>query len=233
MTKYEEKRAAIKKAFESYKPLPDPQMERSPSGKYLLVITRFETKPGAWSYTRGQVFCGEHLVAEVLRNYSSFPFAWVEGHPNGHDYLACGEDYQGQTIVEVDTGRQVSTYPEAAHKGFGFCWASIHPSPDKQVLAVDGCYWACPYEVVLYDFRDPMNLPLPELERWDDAEGFDEWRSTGSIQLARTVEVRKSDKKLIDDLPEEEWPPESEWEDLKITKLWTPECLKEKTNATR
>jgi hypothetical protein len=233
MTAYEEKRASIVKAFEGYKPLPQPLAATSPSGKYRLVITTYETKPGSWAYTRGQVFCGSHEVADVMRNYSRFPYAWAEGHPNGHDYLLCGEDYQGQTVVELDTGRQVSTYPEAATKGFGFCWSSIHPSPDKKFLAVDGCFWACPYEVVIYDFRDPMNLPLPELERWDEAESFDEWQSQGAIQLARTVEVRKSDKKPIDDLEEAEWPPESEWEDMKIIKLWTPECLKEKTNEAR
>lgn len=157
--------------------------------------------------------------------YSAFPFGWAEGHSNGHDYLLCGEDYQGYTVIELDTKERKDLLPESVPKqytykdqngveksgvvdtypnGYGFCWADIKPSPDRNVLAVSGCYWACPYEVVLYDFSDPMRLPYWEIERWDEIEDFDSWGSDGKITMSRTIEVRKSDGKPFADLSDDE-----------------------------
>ena len=64
----------------------------SPSGKYRLVVTRHGTGPGTWNYSKGRVYRktnagGWELFAEICRNYGSFPFAWVEGHKDGDDYL--------------------------------------------------------------------------------------------------------------------------------------------------
>jgi len=133
--------------------------EFSPSGKYKLVLTSFSTGPGTWSYTQGTVYHlgSDEPVAVVQRNYHSFPFLFVEGHPNGHDYLVCGEDYQGQTVIELDTGKRRDLLPEDASKGWGFCWVGYEWVPSMQALLVEGCYWACPYEFRFYDFSDPMN----------------------------------------------------------------------------
>jgi hypothetical protein len=62
----------------------------------------------------------------------------------------------------------------------GFCWASVHPAPDGLTLAIEGCYWACPYELVFYDFRDPQNVPLLEIariEEYFDATGWEDNRT--------------------------------------------------------
>jgi hypothetical protein len=45
---------------------------------------------------------------------------------------------------------------------------AVYPSPDGLVLAVDGCYWACPYEIVFFDFANPASLPLPEIDRCEE-----------------------------------------------------------------
>lgn len=130
----------------------------SPSGKYKLVVTPYATKPGCWGYTQGLVYTvgSDTPIAEIQRNYSAFPFLFVEGHPNGHDYLIGGEDYQGQTVIELDTGARRDFLPEAAAKGHGFCWASYQFEPSVQLLVVQGCFWACSYETCFYDFADPM-----------------------------------------------------------------------------
>lgn len=222
----------------------------SPSGKYQLTLDTYQTKPGCWSYSRGRVFERDRLVADVKRNYHHFPFAWAEQHPNGHDYLICGEDYQGYTTIELDTGRRNDLQPNSYERrftykdsktgeektgsvpaypnGYGFCWASIHPSPDRMVLAVSGCFWAAPYEIVLYDFSEPMKFPYWELERWDDAEDFDAWETAGTLRLSRTLEVRKSDGKPLDDLSYEEMDKAedaSDIEERKLSKLWEPKNL--------
>jgi len=135
-------------------------------GRYKLDIYRYGTKQGCWEYTQGRVYRDGNFVTNVNRNYSSFPFSWIVGHANGHDYLVAGEDYQGQTIIELDTGKRSDTLPEDAEKGWGFCWAIHKYFPKQQILVVDGCLWACPYEFRFYDFSDPLNFK--EIKYEDD-----------------------------------------------------------------
>lgn len=131
----------------------------SPSGRYKLVVTHFNSKPGYSGYTQGKLFRqdSDKPFTVVNRNFYSFQFNWIEGHPNGHDYLVCGEDYQGSTVVELDTGNRRSYVPEEAKQGFGFCWVGSKLDVASKILIVEGCIWACPYEYRFYDFADPMN----------------------------------------------------------------------------
>lgn len=167
----------------------DAKTHMSPTGQYRLVVTSQETSPGAWRYTKGTVYwvASGTPVATICRNYSAFPFSWVENHPDGHDYLVCGEDYQGQTVVQLDTGGRVDHKPASASQGFGFCWAKHWPSPDKTMLAVSGCYWACPYEMRVYDFSEPMNPPWPmlTLSNWSEFGG---WNEDNTCTFGREVE---------------------------------------------
>ncbi len=138
----------------------------SQSGKYILVITKQPTKPGCWDYSVGEVSLNSVLISTVNRNYSSFPFLFIEGHPNGHDYLVCGEDYQGQTVIELDTGKRLDFLPPEAEKGHAFCWADYEFDAASNLLVVEGCHWACPYEFRFYDFSNPM-LGWPEIKADD------------------------------------------------------------------
>lgn len=119
------------------------------------------------------------LLDDVRRNYGLFWFAWVTR--DGLDYLLCGEDYQGYNVIDLAGGRNVLTFPEAAYKGGGFCWTAVHPSPSGRTLAVEGCYWACPYELVFYDLPEPTRSPLPELGRVQDLYDIKGW--TGEHQF--------------------------------------------------
>ncbi len=202
---YAAKRAEIENRFSQCTEVEDSiATHKSPSGGFLLTISRYTTGPDTWDYSRGIVrrLSGE-LIADIKRNYGHFWHAWVQ-HGNGCEYLLCGEDYQGYTVINLTTGHTASYFPEQGHQGFGFCWADVHPSPDGDILAVDGCYWAAPYEVVFYDFRNPDELPLAEIERIDSLDTCDGWNPDGSFTLVREIEVRKSDGTPYDELPEEE-----------------------------
>jgi len=137
----------------------------SPSGRYKLVTSRFSTGPGTWDYSQGKVFQvgSDEPIAVIQRKYGAFPFLWVENHPKGN-FLIGGEDYQGQTVVELDTGKVVNNLSHGADQGFGFCWADYSFNEVWCVLVVDGCHWACPYEIKLFDFSDPINQGWPEIE---------------------------------------------------------------------
>ena len=133
---------------------------KSDSGKYELYIT----KHSKYGYSKCKVYHDGVLITEICRNYYDFPFLFIENHPNGNSYLICGEDYQGQTVVELNTGRKRNFLPKEAKKGHGFCWANYTFDAATQVLVVDGCYWACSYEFKFFDFSDPIEKGWPELE---------------------------------------------------------------------
>ena len=164
--KYKESRKELEKFFKK-KMLGEAKAHFSESGNYVLTIQQYETKKGCWKYSRGIVENKDgESIADIKRNYSSFEFLFVV-HPNGKEYLVCGEDYQGYTIINL-TDKVIKTYvPEGWLKGAGFCWIDYKFNEDDQQLIVNGCYWAFPYETVTYDFSNPDELPFKELNRKD------------------------------------------------------------------
>ncbi len=153
----------------------------SPSGKYRLDVTRHNTGGTTWEISKGRVYWGELLIATVCRNYPAFPFAWIEDHPNG-DFLVCGKSYMSYSLVDLISG-QTTHNPEK-----GFCWSSIHPSPDKSMLAVTGCYWGGEYEVRIFDFSNPRTFPYPLLKS-SSLDTFLGWNADSSCQVGVTYTV--------------------------------------------
>lgn len=143
----------------------------SPSGRYRLQVTPYETGKGYWNLTEGIVFgppskdVPSGIIEVVQRNYAHFWHCWVEPHSDGHSYLLCGEDYQGQTVIQLDTGKRIDYLPKEAKKGWGFCWIAVEPIEDDQLI-VDGCYWGAPEERLIVDFSKPMELPYPVVDRY-------------------------------------------------------------------
>ncbi len=180
-------------------------VSHSPDGRFRLVVTNYRTRPNCIGFARGDLFESERKVLHIDRNIVGFPFAWVKHPANGHTYLLCGEDYQGQTVIDCDTGEMVVHIPAAAEQGFGFCWAAIHPNPaDPSLLAVEGCVWAAPYDVLFVRLHPDGGLE--ELARAGEAD-FGGWQDGGrSARLKREIEVVKSTGKPTRELsgPEEE-----------------------------
>ena len=190
--RYLVKRDRVESNFTDENRRPD-ETEReisSPSGRYRLQVCRYGTKPGCWDYSRGEVFRVEdgQRVADVKRNYSSFWHLFVEDHKlTGHDYLVCGEDYQGHTVVDLTTGEVMSHIPDEAFRGHGWCPTSAALMGDGLTLEVHGCYWAGPYETRLWDFSNP--LPDPGV-------GLPRSALLGGVVMARqhTTQVRVTDE---------------------------------------
>ncbi|MBN1910135.1 MAG: hypothetical protein JW818_10380 [Pirellulales bacterium] len=204
--RYKERRVEFEKRFNTYTSVPGSEAtEQSPSRRYELTTTAYTAGPSTWGFSRGIVVdptTGE-TIADIHRNYGAFWHAWVM-HPNGNEYLLCGEDYQGQTIVNLSQREVHTHFPEVGYNGSGFCWAQVFPSPDGLVLAVDGCNWACPYDLVFFDFRNPDVLPYPELGRTTDIVDSKGWKDNATFVLTRDIAIRKADGIPFDSLPEEE-----------------------------
>lgn len=134
--------------------------------KYRLVISHYKTRPGCGGVSKGEVFCGDKLIATVKRNYDSFWHYFVLNHPKtGHDYLLCGEDYQGYNVINLTTGENHVYVPKAALEGIGWCIIEV-TGFDRETckLMADGCIWACNYETITFDFSNPDVVPLPILD---------------------------------------------------------------------
>lgn len=153
----------------------------STSGKFKLEIHHYNHVEGfiRHNYTKGIVTDSEHKIIDIIyRNYDPFLFSWLE--VNGKEYLLCGLDYQGYSIVNLSNKETNHYVPEEAYKGHGFCWGEIIYFQQKKLIVIDGCYWACPYEIVFYDFSNPMNVPYNELFRVDvdSILNWDSWKDS-------------------------------------------------------
>lgn len=205
INKYKDWRKEIEACFNECEIVTNDTEEHvSPSGKYKLVIEYFE-KADSWNYSKGTIInlSTNKVITEVKRNYGVFWHTWVK-HANNNEYLLCGEDYQGYTTINLTKEKTHIYFPEDGYEGSGFCWAAVYPSPDSSLLAVDGCYWACPYDLVLFDFKYPDVLPYKELKRFDSLDKCSGWSKENTLILTREVEVRKSDQKPYSELSDKE-----------------------------
>jgi hypothetical protein len=139
----------------------DSKSAESPSKRFRLDATNFWSKEPSWDLTKMEIFNQELNVKllEFFVNESQFFYGW--GSANNIEYLICAEDiFGGQTIVDLTHGKIVGYSPNKD----GFIWTDFHLSPDGKTLATIGCYWGWDYVIKIYDFSDPMNLPLKELK---------------------------------------------------------------------
>jgi hypothetical protein len=164
----------------------------SPSRTYKLVVTQFSTGPNTWKYSQGIVYRNDddRPIATVQRNYGHFPYLFIEGHPKG-DFLVCGQDYQGQTVIELRSGTRREAMSEGSDGGGGFCWAGYTFHAPSKILVVDGCHWACPNEYRFFDFSDPMS-GWPPIET-DGIVDVDEIAPVIEGEVVRCVFTREPD----------------------------------------
>lgn len=101
----------------------------------------------------------QKVIFEYLTNHDDDFHTWI--CKNGNDYLLFPEVQGGQSILDISEQKLYSFYSEDDP----FIWVDIFISPDKTKLAVMGCYWACPTELVIYDCNDLTNLPYVPIYR--------------------------------------------------------------------
>jgi hypothetical protein len=142
----------------------------SPSGAYRLTIQEYRRPPGRWNYTRGTVTRVRDgaIIADIKRNLSAFHHSFVT--KDDREYLIAGRAYTSQTIVDLERG--IEHEPSGDPYRDAFCWAKCLTSPDGNTLVVDGCIWACPYELRFFDFTDPARgwnqLPVVGLDQLEN-----------------------------------------------------------------
>jgi hypothetical protein len=170
----EDVRAVSARRLQGAKPVAGaPTVEVSPCGRYRLETKDFTGDDGGVVVV-ATVWRTEdaHELATVLNNDGRCFYGWAQ--QGDKSFLFFPEDLEGQTVIDLSTG-EVAGFMSRDNP---FIWTEFHTSPDQQLLAVVGCYWACPYQVTVYDFRSPLALPLPTISEFqlpeNDAQ-FVEW----------------------------------------------------------
>ncbi len=179
---YEIRRRDVEDRFVRMLPiLEERRVHASPSRNFELVVDTYAEPGSDWHYSRGLVreLGTEEFIADIRRSAPKFLFAWVERSDG--EFLVCGEDPEGYTVVDVRRGVSVCTPPD----GSGFNWLQVYPSPDGQTLAVEGCVWGAPNDLVFYDFSDPRVSPMPEIARFSMPTDVLGWVSATTFKFTR------------------------------------------------
>ena len=184
MNHIDQLRAETKKVFaENTFQKGDHDSSLSPSKRYRLEATNYFLENTVWDLTKVEIYDEEsnELLFDFLVNESRFFFGWLAA--NETEYLICAEDiFGGQTVVDL-TNRKMSSYSPNED---GFIWTSFHLSPDSKLLATIGCYWGSQYFIKVFDFSNPMELPLPEIteiELLDNDEIIQGWLNNTTLKM--------------------------------------------------
>lgn len=132
----------------------------SPSRQFRVDTTNYWLKNPHWDLTKVEIYDQKLNIKifDFFVNESRFFHGWATS--NNVDYLICAEDiFGGQTIVDLTNQKMTGYSPNED----GFIWTDFHLSPDGKTLATVGCFWACPSIIKLFDFTNPMKLPLKEI----------------------------------------------------------------------
>ena len=110
------------------------------------------------------------LIADKKKNDPVFEYEIIDDrlllkiirHRNGRDYLLFNIDLYGYSVLDLKTREAIHYVPEESFRGGEtFLWMDALYCPENDLLAIEGCYWACPWSIRFYDFANPMQLPFP------------------------------------------------------------------------
>lgn len=133
-------------------------------------------------------------------------FASLVQHADGKCYMIFRFDLYGYGVLDLESLQEIRYLPPqsftAVREDFqeSFIWTGVHYDSESNLLAVSGCFWACPYSVMVLDFSNPMTAqPVegwldvrsiidPNYEIYDDID-FDRWEN-GILYLKGEGEPR-------------------------------------------
>lgn len=161
------------------------ESSHSPSKKFKLDTVQYRLKAPDrnWVITKVKIHDNtkNKFIFEINVDNDRFFHQWLM--INGSEYLIFAEALCGGQSV-IDLNRKI--FESFNTQEDGFIWTSFDLSPDNTKLAVIGCVWACPYEIKIYDFSNPLALPLREvstIELREDEKDIVEWISDNRIRV--------------------------------------------------
>jgi hypothetical protein len=112
--------------------------------------------------SKTDIFNGNGNKVAEIRNidYSVDLFSEIE-HSNGKYYLIFSTDLYGYSLLDLSNYQIYNYVPEESliQGNETFIWTDTLYCKKNNIIAVDGCFWACPFSTYFYDFSEPEILP--------------------------------------------------------------------------
>lgn len=201
-----------------------PSQKKELDGGYFLRSDYYGSENPYYHVSRHCLLDAEGKMVYTWDNINNDgEFAALIAHANGTHYLVFREDLYGYSVLEVETGRELHYIPERSWPLDGrmgketFIWTRAAYDPETGLLAVWGCYWACPGSMVFLDFSDPMaeqdcscwvemhEVVDPDYDLYDDIElenwnvrGWTRFRCTSATENTGWQELLVPQEKIVD-----------------------------------
>lgn len=125
-----------------------------------IVSKHYTGKIG--EYNRQGVKCSLYKNDILITQWDSFNdsslFYQLISHRNGKEFLIFRQDLYGYSVLDIEKNEIMQFFPECSYDGIEtFIWTGADYNLENNLLAVSGCYWACPYGVQLFSFENPMS----------------------------------------------------------------------------
>ena len=122
-----------------------------------------------------RLYVNEELIYEWKNTDGNSRMAKIIYHSDGDSYFVFDEDLYGYSVLRLSDLTCMHYIPAEAYVNNAgecaetFIWCDCYYNRVNNVLAVEGCYWACPNSVIVLDFSNPMKAV--EAREWKDLLG--------------------------------------------------------------
>ena len=148
----------------------------------------------------------EEVIFEWKNTDGRSRVAEIVHHSDGKDYFIFDEDLYGYSVLDLSDLSCMHYIPAESHGKYPdefeetFLWCSCFYNRENNMLAVEGCYWACPYSVIVLDFSEPMKAV--EMKDWHDlySECSSHYPETDEIDFEKwdgSTLICKTDGKIV------------------------------------
>lgn len=105
------------------------------------------------------------LLFEWICYDSECDFLTLIEHQNGKEYFIFRQELYGYTVLDIETKQTFQYFPQCVQEGYeDFIWTRVHYNRINNLLAVEGCFWACPWSFMIIDFSNPMQQSSFEID---------------------------------------------------------------------
>ena len=119
-----------------------------------------------------RLFKNDEMIFEWKNTDGNSRMAVIIDHADGQQYFIFDEDLYGYSVLKLSDLTCIHYIPEESYGKYPdefeetFIWFNCFYNPENNMLAVDGCYWACPNNIIVLDFTEPMHIV--ESKEWMD-----------------------------------------------------------------
>lgn len=150
-----------------------------------------------------RLFKNGELIFEWKNISGHSRMANIIEHSDGNRYLIFDEALYGYSVLNLNNMECVHYIPlesEAYFENLGgfeetFIWCEAHYDKASNLLAVEGCFWAAPYSIIVLDFSNPMEIV--ETDKWfnlcDEEQELDFVRWDDNELVCTSLTIKKEE----------------------------------------